>query len=303
MANKDTIEPPSFTGPKLLEDGAPFSESTVQAVTAAFSQSFREGAIVLRATSREGDALNFRFYERRPVAVLRIAEDSGLLESSNQLARLLDEWSKPWAGDGSELEVPKQSCDFDPVKGLVKAWAYMGAPRPLYNLFGRSDVPQSITKHRDAFYQLGLISVRHVAVDFYSNTVNIYFGIQGPMTAPRAAELTALADYQFDLAIESADQFGWLPEVHFPFAVTIEVATGKIKRVAWYALGLSMDRRPELGGRLETFLKVAPDYDVDTFLGVAWSFGPGQERYLKVEKSYGGGVVPLMKGWKSPGVV
>lgn len=240
--------------------------------------------------------------------VLRIAEDAELLAPSNSLAALLDAWSAPstrpflW-GRQQQTPSPRQSCDFDPVRGLVKARASMGYMEHLFNLLRKGDVPKSITAYEKLFNSLGLTDVRHVAVDFYSNTVDMYFAVEGPMTADRATWFAAIAGYDYDRdAVERVDQIDWLPKECFPLAVTIDVASGEITRVAWYALGLAMDNRPALGERLETFLKNAPDYDTDPFLGVGWSFGPGQQKYIKVEKSYSGGVIDLMRGWKTPGI-
>lgn len=291
-----------------LFPGLALLQAYVRAVIAAYSQNFREGAIVLRATSRSNDALNFRFYERRPVEVLRIAEDAELLAPNNPLATLLDAWSTPsirsflW-GRQQQTPSPRQSCDFDPVRGLVKARASMGYMEHLFNLLRKGDVPKPIMAYEKLFNSLGLTDVRHVAVDFYSNTVDMYFAVDGPMTGDRATWFAAIAGYDYDLdAVERADQIDWLPRDCFPLAVTIDLATGEIKKVAWYALGLSMNNRPALGERLEKFLKEAPDYDVEPFIGVGWSFGPGQKKCIIVEKSYSGGVVDLMRGWKSPGI-
>ena len=85
-----------------------------RAVIEAYSQSFHEGAVLWRATSRQGDALNFRFYARGPIDTVGIAIKAGLLEPDNALANLVTTWSSLYDG------VPEQSCDFDAQKGLAK---------------------------------------------------------------------------------------------------------------------------------------------------------------------------------------
>ncbi|KAG6994064.1 hypothetical protein G7Y79_00047g082900 [Physcia stellaris] len=122
---------------------APYSETKTLEVLSAYNQNFSEGAVLWRTTDRPGDALNYRFYERRPVEVLDIAVNTGLLEAKNPLATLLKSWSKPW---GTSLHVvPEQSCDFDADKGLTKAWAYMGGLRPLDDILSVDGVPASIS--------------------------------------------------------------------------------------------------------------------------------------------------------------
>ena len=265
----------------------------------AYSQNFRGGAVLWRATNRPEDALNYRFYERRPVEVLRIAEDAELLNPNNPLIALLDSWSLPWGTNRSMI--PEQSCDFDAEQGLVKAWAYMGGLRRLDDILDVSDVPHTISQHRDTFHKLHLQEVRHIAVDFDSDTVNLYFPANGPISETMAKDLVELAGFSDFSTDDLADMPEFLSPESFTFAVTIEVATGEIKRVAFYALGLAPGFSPEIGDRLTTFFREAPSYDEENFTAVAWSFGAGKEKYIKAEKSYCGGVIPLLRKWKSNG--
>ncbi|KAG6994063.1 hypothetical protein G7Y79_00047g082890 [Physcia stellaris] len=86
----------------------------------------------------------------------------------------------------------------------------------------------------------------------------------------------------------------------FTFAVTLDVGTGTIKRVAFYALGLPLDTFPQgMDGRLKIFFDEVPSRDAELFTAIAWSFGKSDESYVKAEKSYCGGVVPILKEWKS----
>lgn len=231
--------------------------------------------------------------------MLEIAVDAGLLESNNSLATLLKSWSEPW-GTGVPI-VPEQSCDFDAEKGLTKAWAYMGGFRPLDDILGVDGVPASITQHKSTFHALGLNRIRHVAVDLHSDTVNLYFRAPGPLSESQATKLVALASHNSLPLKESvlADMQKFLSPEGFTFAVTLDVGTGEIKRVAFYALGLPPVTFPRMDARLCVFFAKAPSYDAELFTAVAWSFGKGDESYVKAEKSYCGGVVPLLKHWKS----
>ena len=79
-----------------MQKEAKFSELKTRTVIVAYRQNFSEGAVVWRATNRPGDALNYRFYERRPVEVLRIAEDWKWLKPNHPMTLLLNSWSSPW---------------------------------------------------------------------------------------------------------------------------------------------------------------------------------------------------------------
>lgn len=233
--------------------------------------------------------------------MLDIAVNAGLLEPSNSLAALLKSWSKPW---GTSLHVvPEQSCDFDAEKGLTKAWAYMGGLRPLDDILSADGVPASITQHKSTFDTLELNFIRHVAVDLHSNTVNLYFRTgPGLLSESQAKDLVALAGHT-SLPLKKSlltDMQNFLSPEGFTFAVTLDVGTGKIKRVAFYALGLPRLTFPQgMDGRLKIFFDEAPSRDAELFTAIAWSFGKGDESYVKAEKSYCGGVVPLLKEWKS----
>lgn len=55
----------------------------------------------------------------------------------------------------------------------------MGGFRPLDDILCARDVPESIRRHGPTFHSLGLGSLRHVAVDYHSDTVNLYFHAPG----------------------------------------------------------------------------------------------------------------------------
>ena len=197
--------------------------------------------------------------------------------------------------------IPEQSCDFDAEQGLVKAWAYMGALRPLDDILDVENVPDAIRQHRKTFHGLGLEEIRHIGIDFHGGTVNLYFRVQGPISEAMAKKLVKLAGFSDFSVDDLADMPSFLSSDAFTFAVTIRVATGDIQRVAFYALGLPPNKFPDVGERLMKYLKTAPSYDDEDFIAVAWSFGKGSEKYIKIEKSYCGGVIPLLRQWRSSG--
>ena len=277
---------------------APFSASRTRACIDAFSSSFDVGAVLWRATSRPGDGLNYRFYERYATEAADIATDNGLLKQTHPLIPLLESWSAKYDLNGNVL-FPQQSCDFDADEGLHKIWVYMSGFRDLESVLGAEHVPPSVKQLAPTFHELGLKTVRHVAVDFYSNTVNLYFRVCGPVTESLVSSLTDLVAS----TPPSADQIHEL-ETHlnldgFTFGLTILPTTGEIKRVAFYALGLSETARPSVGDRLTKFFDEAPDYDEEEFRAVAWSYGKGGEQYVKGEKSYCGRLMEVLRGWNT----
>lgn len=118
-----------FSPTQFLEDtqstaaaiGAPYSEATTLKVLETYAQSFRDGAVLWRSTDRPGDALNYRFYERKPVDTVSIAVQAGLLAPDNPMIELIQSWSSLYDGAGT----PEQSCDFDAKSGLVSSQSFL----------------------------------------------------------------------------------------------------------------------------------------------------------------------------------
>lgn len=277
------------------EINAPYSEPTTLKVLSVFSHSFHNGVVLWRATDRPGDALNYRFYSREPIDTVSIASSAGLLSPDivNTLGKLVTSWSSLYNG------VPEQSCDFDAEKGLVKVWVYMGGLRPLGDILSAEGVPESLRMHGRRFGEAGLEMVRHVAVDYHKGTVNLYFRAQGPVSLEQATVFNKLAGALPPSRKQFMEIEDFLNEVGYTFAVTIEIDSGNIERVGYYALKLP-DRKvkkwPELSEQLEKFVKFAPNYDREEMNALAWSFG-GEKRYVKFERSYCGELVPLIRGW------
>lgn len=240
-----------------------------------------------RLTDRPGDALNFRFYERQPTDTITPAIKAGLLDPENPALPLL----RAWADFFPEAT---QCCDFCPEKGLVKTWLYLGAGglRLVDDVLNVPGVPSHITRHRDTLCSLGLTRVRHIAVDFIGNTVNIY----GPLPGERVRAIAALGDPERPLLDEEVSEMARFtsPEAT-ESGVTFRVDTGDITRTAWYAFLKDRKSYPRLDARIKTFFELAPSYDDEPGDIVGWSFGP--LRYMKVERNYSGNTVALMRNW------
>jgi len=292
----------SFSPSKFLDDiskttsalGAPYSEATTRKVLETFPHSFNDGAVLWRATDRKGDSLNYRFYERRPIDTVAIAIKAGLLTADDAImADLVTTWSLLYNG------TPEQSCDFDAETGLVKTWVFLKGLRPLDDILNAPGVPDSLRFHQATFHSLGLNTVRHVAVDYPKSTVNLYFRARGPVSQYQATKFNALAGANPPSAAEFEEMVSHLNPRGFTFSVTLKLSTGTIERVGYYALKLPVGIFPDISDTLKTFFAVAPSYDPEEMNAIAWSFGKGNKKYVKAERSYCGRLVSLMRDWNS----
>lgn len=272
---------------------APYSEAMTRKVLETFPASFNHGAVLWRATDRRGDSLNYRFYERRPIDTVAIAIGAGLLAPDTAMARLITTWSLLYDG------TPEQSCDFDAETGLVKTWVFLKGLRPLDDILNAPGVPNSLRAHQSTFHALGLNTVRHVAVDYSKGTVNLYFRARGPVSRDQATKFNALAGALPPSEAELSEMINHLNPSGFTFSVTLKLSTGTIERVAFYALKLPVGTFPDISDTLKTFFAVAPSYDPEEMNAIAWSFGKGDKKYIKAERSYCGELVSLMREWNS----
>jgi 4-hydroxyphenylpyruvate 3-dimethylallyltransferase len=268
--------------------GSPYSSEVTKAVIETYAPSFRNGAVMWRATSRQSDALNYRCYERRSTDTIGKAVNAELLQATNNMIPLISSWSSLYA-DSTEL------CDFDSAYGLSKTWVQFGAKRPLSDILGAPEVPSHFKRHGAQFQEVGLTLVRHVAVDYLHKTANIYFAAPGPLNEEQCNNFISLAHGQPVTQPVYADIARFTAPKDYPLSVTMRLDGGEITRVAIYALMVPPDDRPAIGERLATFFDTAPSRDDEELNVVAWSFGPAGEDYLKAECSYTGRLAEYAK--------
>ena len=294
--------PASFSPSKFLHDfkttadaiDAPYSEPAILAVLKVFEECLKEGAVIWRTTNRPGDPLNYRFYLRRRLDTIAIATEAGILESDNPMARLVTSWSSLYSG-GTE-----QWCDFDPTTGLAKTWVNLKGRRPVDDILNAPEVPISVRAHGPTFHSLGLDVVRFLAVDYHGSTMNLYFTAPGPVSEDQAAQYTNLAGCLPPTDQEFEDMCTFLNPQGYAFAVTMEYKTGRITRVAFYALILPPGKLPAVNDRVLKFFSEAPSYDKERTRNVAWSYGLGGSKYMKAESSYVGELATLLRDVGSP---
>lgn len=273
--------------------GAEYCPETTRRMLDTFAAGFHDGAVLWRTTSKPSGALNYRFYERRSTDTVAIATRAGLLDAADPVARLIRTWSGLYP-DSTEL------CDFDAAAGLVKTWVFLGGVRPVTDLLAAPGVPEAIRRHEATFDKLGLASVRHAAVDYQHQSVNLYFRTAEGFSPAQARQFLALTGAEMPEAAVLEDMREFTAPSGYTFSVTMTAATGRIERVGIYALKLPAGRFPAIGDRLERFFRTAPSRDDEEMNAIAWSFGAGDRQYLKAERSYCGRLVELMQEWASP---
>lgn len=252
---------------------ADFSDPVTQRVLDLYARSFREGG---GAVANHGQA---PWGAQLPL----------LREEADGYRRN----GRPWRAAAGEL------CDFDTALGLVKTWVYLGGLRPVEEVLGVRGVPWSIRRHERRFRELGLVSVRHVAVDYQHDTATLYFRTGSGITPEECERLLSLTESGPPDTTVFDDMANFTVPDGYTFSVTMWIGTGDVERVVFYALRLPAGRFPRVGERLAAFFASAPSHDDDEMNAVAWSFGK-ENNYLKAERSYCGRLVSLMREWNSP---
>lgn len=293
-----TVDPTIFSAPRFLKDveefckilNTPFSASTTQAVLRAYDIHFNNAPVGWRATSKDS-SLNYRFFQGRSSDTVDIAIRAGFIKPS-PMVDLVRSWTKLFNGE------VQQWCDFDTSTGLAKSWLFLGQTRQMDDVLNLDFVPDSIRRHTEKFKQHGLDRVRTVAVDWHSETINIYWRAPGPISKTQADGLLGLAGCgPLDQAeVDEICRCASAKDGSFAFAVTVGFQSGEIGRAAIYATKLPRRNLPEIGNkRLETFLDRAPDYDPEEWITIGWGFVKGGKKYMKAEKSYCGKFMEKVK--------
>ncbi|KAL3468982.1 prenyltransferase-like protein [Aspergillus californicus] len=297
-----TAHPSTFSETRFLTDiqnasaalNAPYSQKTTQEILTTFHESFTRGCVLWRTTEQPNADLNYRVYERKSIDLVTVAGDAGLLEQNERLGNLIKSWSSLYGAESYQL------CDFDASRGLVKFWVFLGGVRPLDQVLRIHELPACIRNSRAVFEDVGLTGVRHTAVDLEKRSINLYFQTRGVLTRDAFNDYIALSGAD---PVEEDEILFESIQKHFPasggtFAVTMDFSTGRISRVAFYALRLDLGDMPVVGERVQRFFDVCPSYDREEMRAIAWSFGRGK-RYVKAEHSHSGELVGMLRGWRT----
>ncbi|PQE05966.1 Aromatic prenyltransferase protein [Rutstroemia sp. NJR-2017a BBW] len=308
LPSTETSPPPStFNQSLFLTDlthlcttlSIPLSLPSTLHTLHTYTTAFHSSAILWRYTSKPHSPLNYRFYPSVPIDTLTPALTSSppLLSPTHPLLPLLRSWIALYP------ERPLiQSCDFDAATGgLAKTWLFLRGVRDLGDILGGEAVPEALKRCKPLFQTLGLDQIRHLAVDWTGGTVNLYFLVPGPFSLEQISSHFSLLSRgaPSQEIIEELEKL--LPKQAYTFAVTLDVETGVVMRVAYYVMGIPDDRMPDLGGWMKGFGGEAKSWDGEGLEGLVWSFGNGEGGdYWKWERRYCGELRGLLRGWGTP---
>lgn len=266
---------------------APCSQQTTKQILAAFDEYLDEAYVWLRCTSKSAGVVNFRLaFFGTWIDTISIAAQNGWID--------LDDWLPKVAASWSLRQSAKQWCDFDPSRGLAKTWIYFQHLQAVEDILRTPGLPAAVAARLPDLQTVGLDRVTYAAVDYSNRSMNVYFIVPGGLTPELAATYAALAGSnppsEADLQIMSD-----LMKPAFTWGVTIELETGNIARVAFYAAVKDGASFSPLNERMRKFFAEAPWHDPQNLYIVAWSYGAGDsETYHKGKASYAGYSEELM---------
>ncbi|WP_369211241.1 aromatic prenyltransferase [Streptomyces flavofungini] len=269
--------------------GAPMAHRLTDTVLEAFGDNFAQGATLWKTTSQPGDQLSYRFFSRLKMDTVSRAIDAGLLDAAHPTVPIVDAWSSLYDG------APVQSGDFDAGRGMAKTWLYFGGLRPAEDILGVPALPQPVQARLKDFLALGLAHIRFAAVDWRHHSANVYFRGKGPLDTVQFDHIHALSGSTPPAADVVEEILAYVPE-DYCVAITLDLHTGAIDRVCFYALKIPKGKLPRVPARIATFLATAPSHDEDECNVIGWSFGHSGD-YIKAERSYTGNMAEILSGW------
>nr|2XM5_A Chain A, CLOQ [Streptomyces roseochromogenus subsp. oscitans] len=269
--------------------GAPIAHRLTDTVLEAFRDNFAQGATLWKTTSQPGDQLSYRFFSRLKMDTVSRAIDAGLLDAAHPTLAVVDAWSSLYGG------APVQSGDFDAGRGMAKTWLYFGGLRPAEDILTVPALPASVQARLKDFLALGLAHVRFAAVDWRHHSANVYFRGKGPLDTVQFARIHALSGSTPPAAHVVEEVLAYMPE-DYSVAITLDLHSGDIERVCFYALKVPKNALPRIPTRIARFLEVAPSHDVEECNVIGWSFGRSGD-YVKAERSYTGNMAEILAGW------
>ena len=262
--------------------GAPFDEAMVRRTLEVFDAELRRCVVQLKATSRPGDGLYYRFFYKWERDLTEVARQAGILPPA--APPLLELQPQLLAGlPGST----RAGLDLDAGFGIAKIWTFTGGPVPVEALARYPAVPDSVRTHLPFFARHGLKHVFFTASDLQRNSMNVYFILEEDCR--HEAWLRALVA-DTGGADASAEDYQRMVEslaVSAGVGFTFRWDQPELGRWCLYALNVEPGAAPlpDLPPRLARFPAQAPTLNEDPQFNVAWSFGPAGF-YVKLEKSY-----------------
>ncbi|KAF2159809.1 hypothetical protein M409DRAFT_29807 [Zasmidium cellare ATCC 36951] len=263
---------------------APYSQQKVEQILSAFDEHLDNSYVWLRCTSKPKDIVNFRLaFHGKFVDTTSIEANAGWIDIENPLAKVNRSWSSRANAE--------EWCDFDPSRGIAKNWVYFQRIQPFQEILSASGLPAAAASRVPDLQAAGLDDqVNFAAVDYTNKSINVYFLLDGGLTAERAAKYVALAGSK-PPSEEEVQVMSDHMNPMFTFGVTIIPETGHIPRVAFYATVGDAESFPPLKDheRLRKFYREAPCHDPKRLEIICWSYGADDSnKYMKGEASYAG---------------
>ena len=180
--------------------------------------------------------------------------------------------------------------DLNVKKGLAKLWTLI-VPISIDKAYSILNIPRSVKKHADFFTKHGLNTFSLFALDFLSNTLNIYFMIKDPTTSNPELYKSMLDDLNFDIdSSEVLEKCCEARTIYFTFNWESEL----IERVCFGMVCPSKDDVPvNFHPLMKQFVEEAPFADdIRRFIySIAFS---RKGNYFKVENDYNGTMIELL---------
>lgn len=265
---------------------SPFSAASVEKSLDIFDEEFQQCVVQMKATTKHGEGLYYRFFYKYDKDLTAVAQKHGLIPAGNDpLIQLQYDVLNNCPG------ATRAGLDFDTSFGLAKVWTFTGGPTPLDKIAALTTMPKAIATHIPFFLHHGLQHVFFVASDHQQNSMNIYFGLEAECRNEQwlkqlIAETGGAPDdiNQYSQMIRSL-------AVSAGVGMTFRWDSPNLDRWCLYGLNLPcLDpvaslELPLLPPRLQAFRDSAPTLNQQPQFNAAWSFGK-HGFYTKLEKSY-----------------
>lgn len=250
----------------------PFDDPLVRKTLDVFDTEMGRSVVQLKATSKAGSGLSYRFFGGRwGDDLIGITQRHGLLRSGDAIMITLQREIIDKFPDAKR-------AGFDFGVGLAKSWTTT-AVRPIEDLFDLPAVPDAVRTHADFFARHELRRIFGVASDFPGETMNLY-----PIVEPDCRNTDWLRRLVEETGGASEDTPGYPKMIASLTAgaclgMTFSWDSPELRRWSLYGLGVPyLDAQasaalPTLPPRLKTFLEQASTLSPNPPINVAWSFG------------------------------
>ncbi|TFI51855.1 hypothetical protein BLD44_024040 [Mastigocladus laminosus UU774] len=271
---------------------AEYSEEVIEKVFQAYGDKFTNHSFLIRTSNKQLHKLgcNFRYQEEdeRDVGLAwDIARESGLLsDQGHPIDKLVPEIceSFPVMADG---------VDFHVKHGMVKIWEILKGIFPVEQAFNIPSLPSSFIAQAEFFKKYHLDALCAFAVDYYHNSINLYFDTYHTQHHTSQFYKNLLQSQQFQLP---SDELLELLVNNGEIAVTLNWSSPEIERMCFYLAFPTREAVPQhIDPLLTKFIQECPASVDNPGFVLGCSFGPqgGKGTYIKIDVDYNNLAIPL----------